>query len=152
MTMYEHWPWQCLSDTGGGIGGCSTARPEMASVCRLYTGAPLLNPACHTMTRKPKVEPSDQAASVVCLPSTHARTDLVPEWLSKKDSFWACGSSCLSHPFRRAPESGASVLVVRDTQQHVFGCFTSESWRVAPRYYGTGESFIFQIQVCTAQS
>ena len=40
------------------------------------------------------------------------------------------------------------MLVVRDTQQHIFGCFTSESWRVAPRYYGTGESFIFQIQVC----
>ncbi len=48
---------------------------------------------------------------------------------------------------RRAPESGASVLVVRDTQQHIFGCFTSESWRVAPRYYGTGESFVFQTQV-----
>ncbi|CAL5224680.1 g7404 [Coccomyxa viridis] len=48
--------------------------------------------------------------------------------------------------YRRAPESGASVLVVRDTQQHIFGCFTSESWRVAPRYYGTGESFVFQTQ------
>ncbi len=40
------------------------------------------------------------------------------------------------------------MLVVRDTQQHVFGCFTSESWRVAPRYYGNGESFVFQTQVC----
>ena len=40
------------------------------------------------------------------------------------------------------------MLVVRDLQQHVFGSFTSESWRVAPRYYGTGESFVFQIQVC----
>lgn len=39
------------------------------------------------------------------------------------------------------------MLVIRDTRQHVFGCFTSESWRVAPRYYGTGESFVFQIQV-----
>lgn len=48
---------------------------------------------------------------------------------------------------RRAPESAPCVLVVRDTQQHIFGCFTSESWRVAPRYYGTGESFVFQIQV-----
>ena len=48
---------------------------------------------------------------------------------------------------RRAPESAPCVLVVRDTQQHVFGCFTSKSWRVAPRYYGTGESFVFQIQV-----
>ena len=49
---------------------------------------------------------------------------------------------------RRAAESAPCVLVVRDLQQHVFGSFTSESWRVAPRYYGTGESFVFQIQVC----
>ena len=49
---------------------------------------------------------------------------------------------------RRAAESAPCVLIVRDLQQHVFGSFTSESWRVAPRYYGTGESFVFQIQVC----
>ncbi|KAK9904683.1 hypothetical protein WJX75_000545 [Coccomyxa subellipsoidea] len=47
--------------------------------------------------------------------------------------------------YRRA-EVGPSILVVRDRQQHIFGCFTTESWRVAPRYYGTGESFVFQLQ------
>jgi len=36
------------------------------------------------------------------------------------------------------------LLVVRDQSGHVFGGFTSEAWRVAPRYYGTGESFVFQ--------
>ena len=41
------------------------------------------------------------------------------------------------------------MLVVRDTRQHVFGAYTAESWRIAPRYYGTGESFVFQLQVCT---
>ncbi|KAK9802870.1 hypothetical protein WJX72_004617 [[Myrmecia] bisecta] len=39
-----------------------------------------------------------------------------------------------------------SVLVVRDMQQYVFGCYTSESWRIQPRYYGNGECFAFQIQ------
>ena len=67
---------------------------------------------------------------------------------SKRAVFLLHVSQRASACFRRAPESGASVLVVRDTQQHVFGCFTSESWRVAPRYYGTGESFVFQTQVC----
>ena len=41
------------------------------------------------------------------------------------------------------------MLVVRDTRQHVFGAFTAEPWRIAPRYYGTGESFVFQLQVST---
>ena len=40
------------------------------------------------------------------------------------------------------------MLVVRDRGGAVFGCFTAEAWRVAPRYYGTGESFVFQLQVC----
>ena len=48
---------------------------------------------------------------------------------------------------RRAEHSLPSVLVVRDHSQGVFGCFASEGWKIAPRYYGNGESFVFQIQV-----
>ena len=49
---------------------------------------------------------------------------------------------------RRAGEQrGPCVLVVRERGGAVFGCFTAEAWRVAPRYYGTGESFVFQLQV-----
>jgi len=29
----------------------------------------------------------------------------------------------------------------------VFGCYTSEGWRICPRYYGSGESFVFQLEV-----
>jgi len=47
--------------------------------------------------------------------------------------------------YRQAAASKASLLVVRDRQQQVFGCFASETWRVAPRYYGTGECFVFQL-------
>ena len=39
-----------------------------------------------------------------------------------------------------------SLLVIRDTAGHVFGSFTSEGWRVATRFYGTGETFVFQLQ------
>eukprot|EP00884_Botryococcus_braunii_P016005 jgi/Botrbrau1/3088/Bobra.0070s0074.1 len=48
--------------------------------------------------------------------------------------------------YRRATEVGPCILAIRDRNQYVFGCFTAESWRVAPRYYGTGESFVFQLQ------
>ena len=36
-----------------------------------------------------------------------------------------------------------SVLLVRTSRGERFGAFTTEHWRVAPRYYGTGESFVF---------
>ena len=36
--------------------------------------------------------------------------------------------------YRQAASSKASLLVVRDRQQQVFGCFASEMWRVGPRY------------------
>jgi hypothetical protein len=38
------------------------------------------------------------------------------------------------------------VLVIKDTGGHVFGAFTAEAWRVAPRFYGTGETFVFQLE------
>ena len=38
-----------------------------------------------------------------------------------------------------------SVLLVRTRDGESFGAFTTEHWRVAPRYYGTGESFVFQM-------
>jgi TLD len=49
--------------------------------------------------------------------------------------------------YRKAAGFAPAVLVVRDTAGYVFGCYSSESWKVAPRYYGTGETFVFQIQV-----
>ena len=48
---------------------------------------------------------------------------------------------------RAGDQRGPCVLVVRDRGGAVFGCFTAEAWRVAPRYYGTGESFVFKLQV-----
>lgn len=30
---------------------------------------------------------------------------------------------------------------------YVFGCYTGDGWHVSPRYYGTGETFVFQLEV-----
>mmetsp|Transcript_92424 Transcript_92424/g.211587 ORF Transcript_92424/g.211587 Transcript_92424/m.211587 type:complete len:516 (-) Transcript_92424:50-1597(-) len=36
-----------------------------------------------------------------------------------------------------------SVMLIHDTDDHVMGCFASEGWKNAGKYYGTGESFVF---------
>ncbi|GJP29800.1 hypothetical protein CLOM_g19874 [Closterium sp. NIES-68] len=48
--------------------------------------------------------------------------------------------------YRKVAKKGPSLLIVRDSRKHVFGCFTSEEWKVAPRYYGNGECFVFQVR------
>eukprot|EP01025_Chloroclados_australasicus_P013409 TRINITY_DN1631_c0_g1_i1.p1 TRINITY_DN1631_c0_g1~~TRINITY_DN1631_c0_g1_i1.p1 ORF type:complete len:546 (+),score=55.68 TRINITY_DN1631_c0_g1_i1:80-1639(+) len=47
---------------------------------------------------------------------------------------------------RSASARPPTILVVRDSAGYIFGCFTSEQWKVHPRYYGTGETFVFQLQ------
>ena len=48
--------------------------------------------------------------------------------------------------YRRA-QPGPCLLLIRDTAGYVFGCFTPMPWRPSPRYYGTGETSVFQLQV-----
>ena len=49
--------------------------------------------------------------------------------------------------YRRA-QAGPCLLLIRDTAGYIFGCFTPMPWRPSPRYYGTGETSVFQLQVC----
>ncbi len=49
--------------------------------------------------------------------------------------------------YRRAQTVAPTILVVRDTGGYVFGAYCSEPWHVAARYFGTGETFVFQLQV-----
>jgi len=38
------------------------------------------------------------------------------------------------------------VLVIKDDNDHIFGCFTAEPFKVNNGFYGTGESFLFKYQ------
>jgi len=41
-------------------------------------------------------------------------------------------------------QAGPNLVVLRDAKGHIFGGFSEEPWRIAPRgYRGTGESFVF---------
>ena len=46
--------------------------------------------------------------------------------------------------YHRLARSGPTMLAVLDTRGHCFGCFASEPWAPAHRYFGTGESFLFK--------
>ncbi|GMH33469.1 hypothetical protein BSKO_01303 [Bryopsis sp. KO-2023] len=48
--------------------------------------------------------------------------------------------------YRRAANVAPSILIVRDTSGYTFGAYCSEAWRMAPRFYGTGETFVFQLE------
>lgn len=40
----------------------------------------------------------------------------------------------------------AQVLVIKDDNDNIFGCFTAEPFRINNGFYGTGESFLFKVQ------
>jgi len=40
----------------------------------------------------------------------------------------------------------AQVLVIKDDNDNIFGCFTAEPFKVNNGFYGTGESFLFKVQ------
>eukprot|EP00210_Caulerpa_lentillifera_P000566 g547.t1 len=47
---------------------------------------------------------------------------------------------------RKAQGSSPTVLVIKDSSHFVFGCYCSEAWKISQRFYGTGETFVFQME------
>ena len=47
---------------------------------------------------------------------------------------------------RKAAGQAPSLLVVRDAAGAVFGAYAAEAWHMAPRFYGTGETFVFSVR------
>lgn len=54
------------------------------------------------------------------------------------------GTSLLTF-YKHLDSKSPTVLVVRDTDGHIFGGFASEAWHVSKTFFGTGESFLFSI-------
>lgn len=49
--------------------------------------------------------------------------------------------------YRKAAGIVPTVMVIQDGSDFVFGCYCSEAWKMGPRFYGTGETFVFQLEV-----
>jgi len=39
------------------------------------------------------------------------------------------------------------VLLIKDGADFIFGAYCSEAWKMGSRFYGTGETFVFQLEV-----
>jgi len=75
------------------------------------------------------------------LPSRQQYADWVLEYSSYEDGM------SLSAMYRKlAGKTGPCITIVRDTQRHVFGAYTTETWRSGKDYYGGGECFLFKLK------
>lgn len=59
-------------------------------------------------------------------------------------SFMQNGCDLLTF-YNNVRDSKYSILVIETVDGEMLGGFTSESWTSRPKYYGTGESFVFKI-------
>lgn len=48
---------------------------------------------------------------------------------------------------RKAHSYSPTILVIKDSSDFIFGCYCSEAWKTTRRFYGTGETFVFQLEV-----
>lgn len=54
------------------------------------------------------------------------------------------GTSLLTF-YKQLDSKSPTILVIRDTDGHIFGGFASEPWHVSKTFFGTGESFLFSV-------
>uniref|UniRef100_A0A7S0YI88 Oxidation resistance protein 1 n=1 Tax=Polytomella parva TaxID=51329 RepID=A0A7S0YI88_9CHLO len=65
---------------------------------------------------------------------------------------WTCTYSTFRHGtslqtlYRKSVVHQPALLVIQDFSGFLLGAYTSEGWRVAPRFYGSGETFVFQLE------
>lgn len=48
--------------------------------------------------------------------------------------------------FRNTRHRDNTVLLIKDTNDCIFGAYLCEEWRIHPYYFGIGESFVFKFQ------
>lgn len=49
----------------------------------------------------------------------------------------------LRNLYRKVARDKRTLLLVQDTEGHVFGGYAPEAWEPSPRFYGSGEAFVF---------
>jgi hypothetical protein len=93
-------------------------------------------PRCHD----PRPATNPAAAPAATLPPLHR---LAP-WRLVYSSF-RDGTS-LHTLLRKAAGAAPTLLVVQSSGGGLFGAYCTEAWHTAPRFYGTGETFVFSVR------
>lgn len=123
---------------GGGGGGGGVVLPHSSS-------SPAL-PMPQTGPMPPMSAPSalladgDIQAITASLPPLHQGAPWALAYSTARD-----GTS-LHTLLRKAAGAAPSLLVVKDRSGGVFGAYCTEQWHMGPRFYGTGETFVFQVR------
>ncbi|GBF97371.1 hypothetical protein Rsub_11018 [Raphidocelis subcapitata] len=83
--------------------------------------------------------PADAQSIAAALPPLHRFAPWRLVYSSSRD-----GTS-LHTLLRKAAGAAPTLLIVRDCEGGLFGAYAAEAWHVAPRFYGTGETFVFSL-------
>jgi hypothetical protein len=73
------------------------------------------------------------------IPSRYKGCDPGLVFTSSRDGF-----SLLSF-YRKCRTAAPHILLIRTKEGRVFGAYCTDGWKVAPKFYGTGECFLFAI-------
>lgn len=64
--------------------------------------------------------------------------------LALQYSLSVCGAS-LTDLYRRSKSSQDAITVIQDSAGYIFGCFTSQPWKVHDTYYGAADALVFTL-------
>ncbi|WIA22309.1 hypothetical protein OEZ85_004625 [Tetradesmus obliquus] len=105
-------------------------------------GLPLPASASPPTLSQPSVvaQPAALAALAASLPPLHQGNPWLLIYSTARDGI------SLATMMRKAEKVAPSLLLVRDAGGAVFGAYVTDAWRYAPRFYGTGESYVFQLE------
>ncbi|KAG2451189.1 hypothetical protein HYH02_003796 [Chlamydomonas schloesseri] len=139
---------------GGSRQGSLTATTSLGAVAVAGGGPALLPRVGAAMTAGGVFwEPVlSEPSAIMSMDDVRALSSAVPARLAQ--SKWALlyGSSrdgiSLRTLYRKAAGRAPTLLVVREAggMGHIFGAFAAEAWKPGPRFYGTGETFVFTLQ------
>ncbi|KAI3657449.1 hypothetical protein MP638_002261 [Amoeboaphelidium occidentale] len=74
----------------------------------------------------------------------HLHSDFCTKWFLAYDSL---RDGHAFNPFiDRITMIGSTLIIVKDKDNHYFGCFAEKEWDVRPEWYGTSNNFLFQLR------
>lgn len=160
MALADKWAAQgCGSGGGGGAGGTppppGARTPGGASQSGGHTEEDdstfkvQLAPPTH-MQAGPPLELTGDAPQLLTPSQLELLGGAIP--VRFRSRAWRVAYSTRSHGislgnlYRRVSPGSPTITLIRDNGGHVFGCFTTDGWKVQPRYYGGGETFVFNLE------